>query len=55
MLGVIDELLTYIINFVRRYHWILLKIQPDYERIEIFDALEKNLNEYQSIIDMIER
>jgi hypothetical protein len=55
MLGVIDELSTYIIKLARMYHWILLKIQLDYGRVEIFDSLKKNLNEYQSIIDMIER
>jgi hypothetical protein len=55
MLSVIDELLTYIIKLARSYHWILLKIEPDYERVEIFDSLNKELNEYQSIIHMIER
>jgi hypothetical protein len=55
MLSVFDELLTYIIKLMRRYHWILLKIQSDYGKVEIFDSLKKNLNEYQSIIDMIER
>jgi hypothetical protein len=55
MLSVIDELLTYIIKLARRYHWILLKIQSDYGMVEIFDSLKKTLNEYQSIIDMIER
>jgi hypothetical protein len=55
MLSVIDELLTYIIKLARSYHWILLKIEPDYGRVEIFDSLKKELNEYQSIIDMIKR
>jgi hypothetical protein len=55
MLSVIDELLTYIIKLECSYHWILLKIEPDYGSIEIFDSLEKDLNEYQSIIHMIER
>jgi hypothetical protein len=43
MLSVIDELLTYIINLVRSYHWILLNIEPNYGRVEIFDSLKKNL------------
>jgi hypothetical protein len=55
MLSVIDELLTYIIKLVRSYHWILLKIEPDYGRVEIFGSLKKELNEYQSIIHMMER
>jgi hypothetical protein len=55
MLSVTDELLTYIIKLARRYHWILLKIQPDYEKVEIFESLKKYLNEYQSIIYMIQR
>jgi hypothetical protein len=55
MLSVIDELLTYIIKLVRSYHWILLKIEPNYTRVEIFDSLKKELNEYQSIINMTER
>jgi hypothetical protein len=55
MLSVIDELLAYIIKLTRSSHWILLKIEPDYRRVEIFDSLKKELNEYQSIIHMIER
>jgi hypothetical protein len=55
MLSVIDELLTYIIKLVHSYHWILLKMEPDYERVETFDLLNKELNEYQSMIHMIER
>jgi hypothetical protein len=55
MLSVIDELLTYRIKLARSYHYILLKIEPDYGKVEIFDSLKKELNEYQSIIDMIER
>jgi hypothetical protein len=55
MLSVIDELLTYIIKLARSYHWILLKIETDYGRVEIFDSLKKEHNEYQSIIHMIER
>jgi hypothetical protein len=54
-LSVIDELLTYIIKLARSYHLILLKIEPDYGGVEIFDSLNKELNEYQSIIHMIER
>ena len=49
------SLLTYIIKLARSYHWILLKIEPDYGKVEIFDSLNKQLNEYQSIIDMIDR
>jgi hypothetical protein len=37
MLSVIDELLTYIIKLARNYHWILLKIETAYGRVEIFD------------------
>jgi hypothetical protein len=55
MLSVIDELLTYIIKLARSYHWILPNIECDYGRVEIFDSLKKELNEYQSIIHMIER
>jgi hypothetical protein len=55
MLTVIDELLTYIIKLARSYHWIFLKIKPDYGRVEIFDSMKKELNEYQSIIHMMER
>jgi hypothetical protein len=55
MLSVIDKLLTYIIKLARSYHWILLKIEPDYGRGEIFDSWNKELNEYESIIHMIER
>jgi hypothetical protein len=40
---------------MRSYHWILLKIEPDYGRVEIFDSMNKQPNEYQSIIDMMDR
>jgi hypothetical protein len=56
MLSVIDELLlTYIIKLARSYHWILLKMEANYGRVEIFDSMKKELNEYQSIIHMMER
>jgi hypothetical protein len=37
------------------YHWILLKIKPKYGRVEVFDSLKKDLDQYQSIIDMLQR
>jgi hypothetical protein len=49
------SLLTYIIKLARSYHWILVKIEPDYGKVEIFDSLNKPLNEYQSIIVMMDR
>jgi hypothetical protein len=55
VISVIDKLLTYIIKLARSYHWILLKIEPDYGRVKIFESLNKQLNEYQSIIDMMDR
>jgi hypothetical protein len=32
-----------------------LKIEPDFERVEIFDLLEKELDQYESFIDMLQR
>jgi hypothetical protein len=49
------SLLTYIIKLARSYHWILLKIEPDYGRVQIFDSMNKPLNEYQSILDVMDR
>jgi hypothetical protein len=34
---------THVYKLARNYHSILLKIEPDYERVEIFDLLKKRL------------
>jgi hypothetical protein len=33
----------------------MLKIEPDFGRVEIMDSLKKDLDQYQSIIDMLQR
>ena len=59
MLSVTDELLTYI--NVRSFHYILLIIEVDAARVEIYDSLAKDdakYNEakyYKSIIDVLQR
>ena len=53
MLSVTDELLTYI--NMRRFHYILLIIEVDSERVEIHDSLAKPQEMYQSILDAFQR
>jgi len=53
MLSVTDELLTYI--NVCSYHYILLIIQVNSGRVEIYDSLAKPKEKYKSIIDALQR
>jgi hypothetical protein len=40
---------------VCRFHWILLDIQPDKGRVEVFDSLKKDMEEFRSMQDMLQR
>ena len=53
MLGVIDELLTDI--YVRSHHFILLIIEPIFGRVDIMDSLKRPHEDFQSLIDMLQR
>ena len=59
MLSVIDELLMYI--NVHSFHYILLIIEVDAGRVEIYDSLAKDdaknneSKHYKSIIDVLQR
>ena len=53
MLSVTDELLTYI--NMRSFHYILLIIEVDAGRVEIYDSLAKPEEKYKSIIDALQR
>jgi hypothetical protein len=37
------------------FHWILLDIQIDKGRVDVFDPLTRNMEEFQSMQDMLER
>jgi hypothetical protein len=37
------------------FHWILLDIQIDKGRVDIFDPLSRNMEQFQSIQDMLQR
>ena len=53
MLSVTDELLTYI--NVRSFHYILLIIEVDSAKVEIFDSLAYAEEKYQNILDALQR
>ena len=55
MLRVIDELLIYIYRNVCSFHWILLDIQIDKGRVEVMDPLKRNLAEFKSMQDMLQK
>jgi hypothetical protein len=38
-----------------RFYWILLKIEPHFGGVEIFNSLKKDLEQYQSFTDMLQR
>ena len=52
MLSVTDELLTYI--NVRSFHYILLIIEVDDAKVEIFDSLAWPQEKYQHIKDVLQ-
>jgi hypothetical protein len=37
------------------YHWIMLDIQIDKGRVDIFDPLSRNMEQFQSMQDMLQR
>jgi hypothetical protein len=51
MLSVIDELYS----CLHSYHWILLIIIPDEDRVDIQDSLDKPLDDYHNLLDMLQR
>ena len=55
MLSVIDELLIYIYINVCSFHWILLDIKIDKGIVEAFDPLTRNMEEFRSMQDMLQR
>jgi hypothetical protein len=36
------------------YHWILLDIQIDKGRVDVFDTLSRNMEQFQSLQDMLQ-
>jgi Ulp1 family protease len=55
MLSVIDELYMLAYINVRSFHWILLIIQVDHGRVDIMDSLDKPLEDYINLLDMLQR
>jgi hypothetical protein len=53
MLSVIDELLMYI--NLRACSTGSVNTEPNFGRVEISDSLKKDIDEYQSMIDMLQR
>jgi hypothetical protein len=37
------------------YHWILLDIQIDKGIVDVFDSLSRNMEQFQSMQDMLQR
>ena len=40
---------------VRSYHWILVIIRVDEGIVEVLDSLSKDLAEYKSMVQMVDR
>ena len=55
MLSVIDELCMPAYINVRSFHWILLIIKVDDEIVYIMDSLQKDLEDYNNIVFMLQR
>ena len=55
MLNVIDELCMPAYINVRSFHWILLSIQVDRGVVEVMDLLDKDREDYISVVDMLQR
>ena len=55
MLSVIDELCMPAYVNVRSFHWILLSIQVDRGVVEVMDSLDKDPEDYSSVVDMLQR
>ena len=53
MLSVTDELLTYI-NMCS-FHYILLIIEVDSARVSIYDSMAKDEEDYQNLLDALQR
>jgi Ulp1 family protease len=54
MLSIIDKLCMPAYINVRSFHWILLIIQVDLERFDIMDSLDKSLEDYSNLVDMLQ-
>ena len=55
MLSVIDELCTSAYVNTRRFHWILLSIQPDKSEVEVMDSLKKDQEEWSDMKAMLQK
>ena len=55
MLSIIDELCMPAYVNVRSFHWILLSIQVDRGVVEVMDSLDKDRDDYSSVVDMLQR
>ena len=55
MLSVIDELCMPAYVNVRSFHWILLIIKVDVGQVKIMDSLDKDPEDYSSVVDMLQR
>ena len=52
MLCEIDE---FYLQNVCRFHWILLDIQVDKSKVEVLDPLDRDIEQFSSMQDMIQR
>ena len=55
MLSVIDELCIYIYVCVRRFHYILLVIEPDTGIVEVMDSKSKPLEAWGDMADILHK
>ena len=57
MLSVLDELCmsAYVFLNVRSYHWILLDIQVDLSRVEIWDSLTRDTMLWSDMREMLNK
>jgi hypothetical protein len=55
MLSIIDELCMPAYINVRSYHWILLNIRVDAGVVEVMDSLDKDPEDYNSVVLMLQR
>jgi len=55
MLSVNDELLTYVYTNVCSFHWILFNIEVDRGRVQIMDPLDRDMEQYRDMLDMIQK
>ena len=51
----IDELCMSAYVNVRRFHWILLRIQPDKSEVEVMDSLNRDQEQWSDMKAMLQK